>query len=102
MWRDALLDGALGAHHADADFWGAWRTDAPLELRLAWRATVVALGLFGPMLALGRFRTLSHVEAHQRDAVLQAVATSRNHWVRQSLVLLKLVSSFAAFRERDE
>ena len=94
---DVLLPpgGALpGAFEAGFEaFEEGFRADAPLPMRLGWRAALFFAAWLSPLL-IGRLPPLDRLPVDDREAALEAMGKSRVYLVRQVFLLLKAVTSF--------
>lgn len=96
---DALLppggpEGLPGAFEAGFEaFEAGFRADAPLPMRLGWRAALFAGAWLSPLL-IGRLPPLDGLPAEEREAALEAMGKSRLYLIRQVFLLLKAVTSF--------
>lgn len=85
------LPGALEAGFEA--FEAGFRADAPLPMRLGWRAALFAAAWLSPLL-IGRLPPLDRLAPPDREAALEAMGKSRVYLVRQVFLLLKAVTSF--------
>jgi len=96
---DALLpsggpEGLPGAFEAGfADFEKGFAADAPLPMRLGWRAALFAAYWVSPLL-IGRLPPLARLAPEEREDALCAMGKSRSYLIRQVSLLLKAVTSF--------
>lgn len=107
-WRDALLaamlprlrpDGLPGLAEVDArDFWPRFHAAAPPALRAGLRAAVWLL-TFAPLFLAGRPRTFAALAPRDRDRLLRRAARHRSYVLRQAVLALKVVASFAYFED---
>lgn len=85
------LPGALEAGFADFEL--GFSSDAPLPMRLGWRAALFAGAWISPLL-IGRLPPLDRLAPGEREAALEAMGKSRFYLIRQVFLLLKAVTSF--------
>ncbi|MBI2387449.1 MAG: hypothetical protein HYV14_15780 [Elusimicrobia bacterium] len=96
---DALLppggpEGLPGAFEAGfEDFESGFSKDAPLPMRLGWRAALFAAAWLSPLL-IGRLPPLDRLPPEAREDALCAMGKSRFYLIRQVFLLLKAVTSF--------
>lgn len=96
---DALLppggpEGLPGAFEAGfEDFEKGFAADAPLPMRLGWRAALLAAYWLSPLL-IGRLPPLGRLPPAEREDALCAMGKSRFYLIRQVFLLLKAVTSF--------
>jgi hypothetical protein len=96
---DALLpaggpEGLPGALEAGFEsFEAGFSADAPMTMRLGWRAALFAAAWISPLL-IGRLPPLDRLSAGEREAALEAMGKSRFYLLRQCCLLLKAVTSF--------
>lgn len=96
---DALLppggpEGLPGAFEAGfEDFESGFSQDAPLPMRLGWRAALFAAYWVSPLL-IGRLPPLGRLSSAEREDALCAMGKSRFYLIRQASLLLKAVTSF--------
>ena len=95
--RDALLEAVLPGIRRPADFWSRFGASAPLHLRLALRLASGVVG-WAPLL-MGHGRTLRHLDAERRDAVVQRLA--RGGLTAELLEVAKVVACLAHFDDPD-
>lgn len=75
------------------DFASRFEAEAPLQMRLAWRAALWAAAWAAPMLIF-RLPPLDRLLPADRTAALEALGKSRWYTLRQLLFLLKTVAAF--------
>jgi hypothetical protein len=107
-WRDSILaamiprldsSGLPGLAELDlTGFHERFDLAAPPLLRFGIRAAVWFL-IFAPPFLIGRFAPFSRLSAEDRDRVLDRASRHRLYLVRQLLLTLKLVASFAYFQD---
>lgn len=96
---DALLppggpEGLPGAFEAGfEDFERGFSADAPLPMRLGWRAALFVAFWVSPLL-IGRLPPLGRLRPEEREDALCAMGKSRFYLIRQVFLLLKAVTSF--------
>lgn len=96
---DALLppggpEGLPGAFEAGfEDFESGFSKDAPLPMRLGWRAALFVAYWVSPLL-IGRLPPLGRLSSAEREDALCAMGKSRFYLIRQASLLLKAVTSF--------
>lgn len=96
---DALLppggpEGLPGAFEAGfEEFERGFAADAPLPMRLGWRAALFAAAWLSPLL-IGRLPPFGRLAPAEREAALGAMGKSRIYLLRQVSLLLKAVTSF--------
>lgn len=96
---DALLppggpEGLPGAFEAGfEDFESGFSKDAPLPMRLGWRAALFVAAWVSPLL-IGRLPPLGRLSPAEREDALCAMGKSRIYLIRQVFLLLKAVTSF--------
>jgi hypothetical protein len=96
---DALLppggpEGLPGAFEAGfEEFEAAFSKDAPLPMRLGWRAALLSAAWLSPLL-IGRLPPLDRLAPEEREDALCAMGKSRFYLIRQVSLLLKAVTSF--------
>ncbi len=96
---DALLppggtEGLPGAFEAGfEDFESGFSKDAPLPMRLGWRAALFLAYWVSPLL-IGRLPPLVRLSTEEREEALGAMGKSRVYLIRQVFLLLKAVTSF--------
>jgi hypothetical protein len=84
-------DFALGAFDAGFDeFYADFQRQAPLPMRLAFRAALEAACWLSPLL-IGRLPPLATLAREDAERALEALGRSRFYLVRQQLLLLKTV-----------
>lgn len=96
---DALLpaggpEGLPGAFEAGfEDFENGFAADAPLPMRLGWRAALLVAYWLSPLL-IGRLPPLGRLSSEEREEAVCAMGKSRVYLIRQVFLLLKAVTSF--------
>lgn len=95
---DALLpsglDGLPGVFEAGFEHYEAgFRADAPLPMRIGWRAALFLASWLSPLL-IRRLPPLDRLSVDEREAALEAMGKSRFYLIRQCFLLLKAVTSF--------
>lgn len=103
---DALLppggpEGLPGAFEAGFEtFEAGFRADAPLPMRLGWRAALFVAFWISPLL-IGRLPPLDRLPPEEREEALCAMGQSRIYLLRQIFLLLKAVTSFGYGSTRE-
>jgi len=107
-WRDALLAAVIpappdaerpGLGALDlASFWQSFAKAAPPLLGLGLRVAVWVLTL-APLFLLGKLRLFPSLAEPQKDRLLCRALGSRLYLLRQLVVSLKAVASFAYFSD---
>jgi hypothetical protein len=96
---DALLpaggtEGFPGAFESGFEtFEAGFSADAPMTMRLGWRAALFAAAWISPLL-IRRLPPLDRLRPEDREAALEAMGKSRFYLLRQVFLLLKAVTSF--------
>jgi len=87
-------EGLPGAFEAGFEaFEKGFAADAPLPMRLGWRAALLAAYWISPLL-IGRLPPLVRLSPEEREDALCAMGKSRVYLIRQVSLLLKAVTSF--------
>lgn len=106
-WRGALMaamipaappHGGLGSVPLEG-FWASYQLAAPPLLRFGLRATVVLLTVLAPLLLLGKPHLFPSLSPDNRDRLLERAASSRFYLVRQLVMTLKVLATFAFLRD---
>ncbi len=88
------LEDLPGVFEAGFEDWEKdFSADAPLTMRVGWRAALFVAYWISPVL-ITRLPPLARLSADERENALEAMGKSRFYLMRQCFLLLKAVTSF--------